>query len=166
MRGGKRSNKPKSVRELHGSRTRARHREADEPVAPTGRPPKPETLSAVASTHWDYLAGILEQENRMTLSDGPWLESTARAYGELDRWRIEAENSPLTQTDPQSGKTTTHPAQQQLRLAWESYRKWLADGGVSPMARARVALPKAPEDKPSSPFADLQQRTAKLRLVK
>ena len=99
---------------------------------------------------WDELAAIMEQEGRLTLSDGPWLETISEAYAEYRRWLAKARQSPLTVTKvntrmdvdgggEQVAEEKAHPAQQQARLAWESYRKLLAEGGLTPMSRARVS---------------------------
>lgn len=166
-RGGPRSNKPKALRKLQGSRERARHRDRVEPEPAAGRPPKRDGLSAVASQKWDDLVALLEGENRLTVSDGPWLEVTSIAYAEYRRWLELAEKSELTVTDDK-GNEKPHPSQQQARLAWESYRKLLAEGGVTPISRARVNAKQNGDDEEDE-FTKLQhatQQRPKLRAVK
>ncbi len=162
MRGGPRNNKSAALRKLHGSRERPRHREKPEPKAPEGRPEKPAHLGPVAAAKWDDLVVILEGEKRLTLSDGPWLEVTAEAFAEYRRWKELAEASDLiveTETGPKA-----HPAQQQARLAWESYRKLLGEGGVTPLARARVGGLATP-DHDEDDFDTFQKQGAHLRAV-
>lgn len=164
MRGGPRSNKPEAVRRLHGSRERPRHREKPEPKAPTGRPKKPAHLGPVASRKWRDLVAILEGEKRLTVSDGPWLEVTAEAYAEYRRWKEAAEEAPLTIETEHGPKA--HPAQQQARLAWESYRKLLGDGGVTPLARARAVGLATPDDDKEDDFETHARQGAQIRRVK
>lgn len=96
---------------------------------------------------WDQLAAIMASEGRLTTSDGPYLEDTSETYAELVRWRAKAHNSPLTQdkvTVDGSGQEhreeKAHPAQQQYRLASETWRKKLVEGGFTPTARSRVKV--------------------------
>lgn len=166
-RGGPRRNKSRRQREIDGSRHRPRHETHVDPEAPIGRPDKPAHLGDVASAKWDHLVAIMEGEQRLTVSDGPWLEVTSTAYEEYRRWQALAKESPLTTVDDK-GNEKPHPAQQQARLAWESYRKLLAEGGITPISRARVNVGADGEEQEDE-FTKLQQATQqrpKLRAVK
>lgn len=92
---------------------------------------------AHAAQEWDRLVGILEGEGRLTVSDGPWLESVAEAYAEMMAWRAAAALVPRTFVSA-TGDPKPHPEHQQARLALESYRKLLAEGGCTPQSRGRV----------------------------
>lgn len=138
------------TRATRGSRERPQHRARRQPTPEAGRPPKPDNLSAVATAKWDELVAIIEAEGRITKSDGPWLEVTSEAYAEYIRWREEAQAAPLIHERDVFDKVGTligtdikaHPAQQQHRLSWETYRKLLAEGGLTPSSRARASLPR------------------------
>ncbi len=128
---------------------------------------KPDFLSPVAAQKWDELVAIMEAEGRITQSDGPWLEVTSEAYAEYIRWRAEAQGAPLIHEkdlyDKEGNLLGTdikaHPAQQQHRLSWETYRKLLAEGGLTPSSRARAAVPIDPGDG-DDPFDEFDQAPA------
>lgn len=156
-RGGPRSNKSRRQREVDGSRHRPRHDKHVDPEPQLGRPEKPAHLGPIATVKWDGLVAIMEGEQRLTVSDGPWLEVTALAYEEYRRWLELAQNSPLTTVDDK-GNEKPHPAQQQARLAWESYRKLLAEGGITPISRARVNV-GADGEEDEDEFTKLQKKS-------
>lgn len=137
-RGGDRRSKTPEQRRRDGSRERPRHRDKAQPTAPPGRPDKPADLAEAAALEWDRLADILESEGRLTVSDGPWLDAVAEAYGEMLAWRAAALVVPRTFV-ASNGDPKPHPEHQQRRLAVEAYRKLLAEGGITPQSRARVS---------------------------
>lgn len=107
-------------------------------------------MSAVAAAIWEELAAIMEREQRLSVNDGPFLEDASECYAEVVRWRAIAQASPLTQTKvtvDSAGNEhrveQVHPAQVQYRLASETWRKKLVEGGLTPSARSRVKLPDA-----------------------
>ena len=130
-----------AVRQLRGSRVRPHHKSRQEPSPVLGDPPKPDYLGHTAAAHWDYLAGILRQERRLTLSDGPWLTATAEAYAEYRRLHGLV-HSGSEEKPPEAG----------MRLAQESYRKFLAEGGLTPLSRIRVSVTAAQETDAAEEF--------------
>jgi phage terminase small subunit len=148
---GGRNAKSKAAHERAGTARKDRHAHTT-PEAPSGRPLKPGYLSAVASAMWDELVAIMEREQRLTLSDGPYLEDASECYAEYVRWRVKAQADPLTQTKvtvDSAGNEhrveQVHPSQQQYRLASETWRKKMVEGGITPIARSRVKLPEQVE---------------------
>jgi P27 family predicted phage terminase small subunit len=123
----------------------------------------------VAAAKWDELVAIIETEGRITKSDGPWLEVTSEAYAEYIRWREEAQAAPLIHERDVFDKLGTligtdikaHPAQQQHRLSWETYRKLLAEGGLTPSSRARAAVPRGTGEA-ADPFDEFDTTTPAL----
>ena len=156
MRGGNRS-KPKELRKVDNSRERARHRAKPQAEAPKGAPPKPQSLSPDAAAEWDRLAGILDSENRLTLSDGPWLDAAARAYSDLCDCEREVRGV--------EGADARGKARQQVRLARDAYRKWLGEGGGTAMTRARVGGIGPKDDEGQDEF-DTFQAQGGIRRVK
>ena len=141
-----RRQKPQLLRDLQGSRKRPyQHRQ---PAPTLGRPAKPTYLGAIASAKWDELAALLEDEHRLSLADGPWLEETSEAFEDYMRWRAEAKQAALTQvkvmvdgTGAEHQELKTHPAQQQVRLFRKEYANQLKEAGLTPASRARVSVP-------------------------
>ena len=134
-----------ALRRLHGSRTRPHHKIQPEPVR--GRPIKPGYLSEVASAAWDDLAATLDGEGRLTISDAGWLLDTALAFEALQRARIESAANPMTyvkcwvdSSGQEHQEPKVHPATTQLRYWIDTYRRALAEGGLTPTARARVSM--------------------------
>lgn len=161
-----RRQKTTALRALHGSRKRPHHHPQPDP--PRGRPLKPNYLSAVASAAWDELAATLEREGRLTTSDGHWLETTAVAFEALQLARVTAQQTPLTYvkawTDSSGQEHQEHKvneAHKELRFALEVFRRQLAEGGLTPTARARVKM--GDTETASDPFT---QFAAGLQAVK
>lgn len=115
-------------------------------IAPPGRPMKP-PLEGVASEHWDYLASLLEAENRLTKSDGPHLTAAAIAYALASKLTAVLMNpdTPLwfveVRPDADGGERQEikkHPVFAEERSQWERYRKVLNDLCLSAGTRARA----------------------------
>lgn len=141
-----RRQKPEPLRRLHGSERSKRHHK--QPDAPMGEPQRPAFLSALAASMWDELAGILRGEQRLSASDGPYLLAAAEAGEDYLTWQQIAAASPriVTKTTidgsgQEHEEPKPHPAHQQLRLARDAFRKLLAEGGITPGARSRIAMP-------------------------
>lgn len=138
--------KPQRVREIHGSRARPHHH--TQPDAPVGEPIRPGFLSPLAASMWDELAGILRGERRLSASDGPYLLAAAEAAEDYLTWQQFAATVPriITKTTVDGSgqeheEPKPHPAHQQVRLARDAFRKLLAEGGITPGARSRIAMP-------------------------
>jgi len=116
-------------------------------VAVAGRPKKPADLPAAAAEHWTYLAGLLEQEHRLTLSDGPILMAASIAYA-IGMKLTQMLMDPATPTwivyerpEPDGNhrqEVAKHPVFSEERQAWERYRKAVNDLCLSAGTRARA----------------------------
>jgi hypothetical protein len=144
---------PVALKILKGNPGR-RQLPADEAQSPTGRPMKPAEIETnlVASAHWEYLASLLEAENRLTLGDGPTLTAAAIAYA-LGMKLTTALMDPSTPTwivytrpDPDNGERQEiekHPIFGEERAQWERYRKCINDLCLSAGTRARARTGQA-----------------------
>lgn len=132
---------PKSAKQraADGSRKRPGHHPQITPLA--GEPSEPAGLCAVALAKWRELAELMRAEERLTQSEGHYLEHAARAYCRAVR----------------PGAPTADVA---------LYRQCLKDGGFTPIDRTRVTKPTAEDDATADPFAALQARVAPIRRVK
>lgn len=128
----------------------------DVPVAVPGRPEKPKELTGVAAEHWEYLAGLLEQEKRLTLSDGPLLMAASIAYAigmkltlalmdpETPIWIIYQRPEPDGNERQEVDK---HPIFSEERAQWERYRKCVNDLCLSAGTRAKARTPGGQQPK-------------------
>lgn len=154
--------RPKSSheRELGGN---AGHRALpNDPKPALGWPVRPRGLGIVARRQWKVLGTILDDEHRLTTSDGPALEGAALAY-EAWQWALEqAKDCPLMLIGPK-GEEKAHPAYGVVRSSLDAYRKWLNDLTMTPGTRARARVPHVSQDK--NRLEELQAQGRKLRQV-
>lgn len=122
--------KPRALKLLTGNPGKRPLRE-DEPEPPPGWPPEPATLSAVGRTKWRELANLLEQEQRLTLSDGPMLEGAAAAYEAAVEAGKDARRRGLSWEERRR-------ARKDARIQWDTYRKFVNDMCLSAGTRARA----------------------------
>lgn len=145
--------KARALKILEGNPGKRPLRE-DEPEAVVGRPFQPPGLPVTAAEEWERLAGLLETEHRLTLSDGPMLTGAAVAYaGALAaREKLEAaELPPDLYLRLQTG----------ARLQWEQYRKFCNDLCLSAGTRARATMGGA--QRPAAPVNPLEKFLARKR---
>ena len=102
-----------------------------EPQPPKGWPPMPPQLGEAGQAEWRRLAKLLEDELRLTLSDGPSLEGAAMAYEKALEYDRRGKNPKLPAAEWRRYQTGA-------RVAWEAYRKWLNDMCLSAGTRSRV----------------------------
>jgi P27 family predicted phage terminase small subunit len=141
MRGRKPT--PTAIRRANGNPGK-RGFNAAEPAAPGGMPDCPSHLSNEARAEWDRLAGVLHQMGVVTLVDRAALAAYCQAYG---RW-VEAEEK-LKET-PVMLKTPSGYVQQSPWLSvsnkqLELMGRYMAELGLTPASRSRVAARAAPE---------------------
>lgn len=125
-----------------------------EPKAKRGIPPCPDWLSEKARSAWDEVSAILhDQLGVLTTADGMALQGLCEAHAD---WRaaddeIRSHGGALTYTT-ESGLIKAHPAVAMKSDADKRRRAWLAEFGLTPSARTKLAGFK--DDKPQDPWDD------------
>ena len=158
---GKRGPKPKptTVAKRLGS-----HHLADrksEVTPETGRPGLPAWLSPRARKCWARIAPLLEKEGLLTRLDGTALALLCEPLADyilareiVDAAAQESGTRFITTTD--KGNLIQHPAVGVMNKAWEKVVKLLREFGMTPSARAGLAI--ANKKPPEDPMADLLRR--------
>lgn len=140
MRG--RKPKPTALRRLEGNPGK-RAWNHDEPVLPEGLPDCPDHLSEPARGEWERLAGVLHEAGLLTLADRAALAAYCQCWG---RW-VEAEEKlrelPAMVRAP-SGYVQQNPWMSVANKQLELMGRYMAELGLTPAARSRVAVPAGP----------------------
>jgi P27 family predicted phage terminase small subunit len=142
--------KPAALRLLQGERRPSRTRAEPRPEA--GRPPTPAHLKGAAAAEWSRLAELTETMRVLTVADGPILEATCAAYGEMRAaQRLLAREGAVYNLKSKAGgmMRRKHPAADIAADAWRRYVQGLGHFGLSPSTRSKVS---ALEPKEIDPF--------------
>ena len=144
MRG--RKPKPTSLKVIEGNLGK-RPINGREPKLPSSRPSCPAHLSATAKTEWKRLATLLTDVGILTQIDRTVLATYCQAYG---RW-VEAERklavtAPLLKTP--AGYVQVSPWITISNKQVELMTRLMAELGLSPSARARLAVQVSTGPKP------------------
>ena len=118
-----------------------------EPQVPDGRPTCPSHLSQAAKTEWKRIAGTLHEMGLLTTVDRAVLATYCQSYG---RW-VEAEKK-LAET-PALIRTPSGYVQQSPWLSvanrqMELMGRAMAELGLTPASRSRIALPEGAGGQP------------------
>jgi hypothetical protein len=117
-----------AARAVRGSKERPRHRRTVVAAIP-GRPAKPRAVfGRDGAREWARLAELLEQEGRLTLSDGPTLTLAAVAFDHALQLR-------------RSSPTLSLVVFRAERQWWTLYEKALGDLCLLPATRSRAPAP-------------------------
>lgn len=134
---------PTSILKLRGSwRGKARK---GEPRAPDGRPPCPTWLRPEAKAAWKRLVPILERMNVLTLADGLTLARYCEMWAQWQDLAVWAQEGDLY-CHTESGMAI-HPKATLLLRYGEALTRLEDRFGLSPSARARLAIAKEEDDK-------------------
>jgi len=130
--------KPTALKLVDGNPGKRRVR-GHEPKPPAGKPTCPDHLSPTAKAEWKRIATTLNQIGLLTRIDRTVLAAYCQAYG---RW-VEAEKKlagtpPLLKTP--AGYVQTSPWITISNKQVELMVKLMAELGLSPAARARLAI--------------------------
>lgn len=135
--------KPTAWRRAEGNRGKRAWNHA-EPVPPEGLPDCPAHLGPEARAEWDRLVGPLARMRVITAIDRGVLAAYCQAWG---RW-VEAEDklraTPLLIRTP-SGYVQQSPWLSISNRQMELMGKYMAEIGLTPAARSRIALDVAAE---------------------
>ena len=126
--------KPRALKLVTGNPGK-RPLRADEPEGIPGWPAKPPKLPRTASDEWDRLAQLLEDEQRLTQSDGPMLTGAALAYDAALEIRKKLRGRGVPPDLWLRLKTGE-------RMQWDTYRKFVNDLCLSQGTRARASNAK------------------------
>lgn len=145
--------KPTALKLLNGNPGK-RALPKSEPTPRTGTPERPAALDATAAAAWDSIAPELEAMGVLTLADAAALEALCTAFAD---WRAACETireqgaTYETQSPKGDLMLRPHPAQAQKSDADKRLRAWLAEFGLTPAARAKLAGGKN-ANAPADPF--------------
>ncbi len=143
MRGRKPA--PTSLRRLNGNPGKRGYNHA-EPVPPEGLPDCPRHLTEVARDEWARIAGALYDMGVLTMVDRAALAAYCQAYA---RW-VEAEEklkeTPVMLKTP-SGYVQQSPWLSVANKQMELMGRYMAELGITPASRSRVAAYAAAEEK-------------------
>lgn len=141
--------KPTALRRLAGNPGK-RAWNHHEPVPPDEMPTCPEHLNAAAREEWERLAPVLYEMGVVTLVDRAALAAYCQCYG---RW-VEAEEK--MKGTPVLLKTASGYVQQSPWLSiankqLELMGRYMAELGLTPAARSRIAVPPEPDPSQEPP---------------
>ncbi len=139
-----RRRKSKTLR-LIGGNAGKRPIPENEPEPTAGRPTRPAFLGKDGKSEWECLAQLLEDERRLTLSDGPMLSGAATAYESALTIRKKLKGRGM----PPELWLRTKTAE---RMQWETYRKFCNDLCLSAGTRAKASVANRPKTSKADAF--------------
>jgi P27 family predicted phage terminase small subunit len=131
--------KPTHLKVLSGNPGRRPLPESEPKPQPVA-PPCPDWLPEEARAKWDELAPELERLGLLTAVDGPAFAMTLLHYALAVEAAKRIDKEGITTVD-ERGLPRKHPLHQVLRDHSTSFRAYLAEFGLSPSSRVRLALP-------------------------
>ena len=148
--------KPTKIKQLHGSRQPVNKREPRPKVG--ARPPRvPSWLPEEGKREWRRVVKALHRLGLLTELDRAALEAYCVCYG---RWveaeRVVAERGPVMKTS--NGNLIQNPYLSIANRAMADMRRFLAEFGMTPSSRSRVAV-QTPQEK--SEFEKFMERRSK-----
>lgn len=129
--------KPRALKLVTGNPGKRKLRD-DEPEGVPGWPDVPNGLRKVARGEWERLGKLLEDEGRLTLSDGPTLMGAAISYESALEFERFSRQRKLPYDEWRKFKTGA-------RMQWDAYRKFVNDLCLSAGTRARAQGPRKPK---------------------
>jgi P27 family predicted phage terminase small subunit len=157
---GKRGPKPKptAVKERQG--TLYAYRQKNEPTPEVEIPPKPSWVKGQAAKHWKQIAPVLVANGLLTKLDAIALSILCRDLGiAIDADERVARDGVIVES-PRAGTEYQNPALGIANQAWKRVARMLTQFGMSPSARAGLAIDnaKADNDPLAILMAGMQQR--------
>jgi len=130
-----------------------------EPVVPLGAPDMPPHLDAIAVEKWNHLMGLLEEMGILNKADSDLLEAYCVTYSGY-RKALESVNRTgqvliLKSDEGKSVEARRNPFSVELHKYMDRMTKLLAEMGLTPSSRSRVAATPKQED---DPFAEWLKR--------
>lgn len=153
---GRRPN-PTSLKVLRGNPGQRKLNE-NEPLPPSGDVVKPSTLSGAAGVVWDRLAPVCIAMGTLTSADLESFKRLCELQADLDK-ACEAKDAPgfgmFTLSEDYNGapKMGLHAAIKLEKELSPVIRPFYELFGLSPVARARISVPKAKAEEPVSKWA-------------
>ena len=116
-------------------------------TAPEGVPPKPESLTGLASDEWDLMVERLTATRTLTASDGPCILNYSQLAALGTRLQSELDELPSVQypklvAGGASYEPAVHPLVSQLVRVRSALRLYLTELGLTPSSRDRVSPTK------------------------
>jgi P27 family predicted phage terminase small subunit len=130
---------PTALRVLNGNPAN-RPLPKGEPIPPSGMPPCPSSLSSEAQRVWRSMAAKLHRTHLLTSIDGNAFECYCIALATLRKAQAVLDKKGFTVTT-ENGYEQQRPEVAIARQALESVRRYSAEFGLTPAARARISLP-------------------------
>jgi P27 family predicted phage terminase small subunit len=134
---------PTAVRRGNGNPGKRGYNHA-EPVPPEGLPDCPPHLSPVARAEWDRIAQALYDMGVLTLVDRAALAAYCQAYGLWVEAEEKLKETPVMLKTP-SGYVQQSPWLSVSNKQLELMGRYMAELGITPASRARVASVLPPE---------------------
>lgn len=153
MGSGGHNRKPRKSKIIHGTFRKDRNPKREpEPQAISNIPKPPSHLNRYAKKFWKSLAAELVDKGLLTVVDMAALEVCCVAYGEY-RGAYDAVYRPR---DPVTGRivkrtlteymcnrnSQTIPEHTAMRQAWNVFKSYLVEFGLTPASRNRIELPE------------------------
>ena len=146
MSSGGMNRKSAEAHKLAGTFKKSRHN-GMALTAPEGVPPKPESLTGVASDEWDRMIERLMATRTLTASDGPCILNYSQLAALGTRLQSELDELPSVQypklvAGVASCEPAVHPLVSQLVRVRSALRLYLTELGLTPSSRDRVSPTK------------------------
>ena len=114
-------------------------------------PEAPAGLGRFGGKLWKTLAPKLEPLGLLTEVDGPAFAALCMTYEIAQRARKELAKAELADKDTHNSRLRRHPAVQVQKEALRDLKVWLVEFGLTPAARARLAISGVPGDDSEDP---------------
>lgn len=137
---------PTALKILRGNPGR-RPLNPNEPQPERASPTCPEWMPPAGRTEWERIVPELDRLNMLTLLDIGMLEGLCNAYARAIRADKEVEERGITFTTDK-GFVVKNPAVGVGDAAWDRYKKFCAEFGLTPASRSRIQV--KPPEKPTS----------------
>ena len=127
----------------------------DEPAPPPGAPIKPEHLDEYASEAWDHVVGLFDEMSMLSRADGTLIELYAVTYSGYRQALVSVTKTGqvlVLRRDDTNGtgavEVRRNPYSVELHKYMDRLAKLLAEMGLTPSSRSRVAVVKKDQDDP------------------
>jgi P27 family predicted phage terminase small subunit len=157
MARGGHNRKAKIIKMHHGTYRADRNpKNEPDPEVLTEIPKPPSFLHRYGKQFWKKLVPVLIEEGLLTVVDLPALEICCDLYAQ---WR-EAHDAVFRPVDPETGKkgkrslaqymkgrnSQTQPEYSAMKSSYQAFKSYMAEFGLSPLARNRIDIPMTKED--------------------
>ena len=152
-----RPTKPTRLKVIQGTYREDRAPENEPQPEKVLKVPRPPTyLTKYALGLWKDLAGELTAQGMLTIIDMPALEACCEAYGQYRA----AHEAVFRPQDPKTGKrrnrtlaeymeqrnSQTMPEYTAMTKAFNTFKSYLIEFGMTPASRGRISIPNSPEE--------------------